>query len=135
MRQSGCKFITPFFLTCRLTLKKPVHAGKHGIKSKCLSNGIICPSPSESVGFAGCVHGELGFPDPPPLPLPPLQIPHRILMRNDPSSLFPNARSRDFPASVPIACAFVAPAHSHVVEGTNDLVQARTFRNCLELTV
>ena len=52
----------------------------------------------------GRVHGELGFPNLPPLPQPPLQIPHRIPMRNDASSPVPNVRSRDSQGSVPIAC-------------------------------
>jgi hypothetical protein len=30
--QFDCKVITPFFRACRLTLKKPVHAEKHGTK-------------------------------------------------------------------------------------------------------
>jgi len=39
----------------------------------------------------GRVQGKFGFPNP---PLPPLQIPHRIPMRNDPSSPVPLAQDR-----------------------------------------
>jgi len=41
--------ITPFFKHVNLTLQKPVHATKHGIKSTCPSNGIIRPRLSETV--------------------------------------------------------------------------------------
>ena len=60
-RQSDCTLITPFFLTYRLTLQKPVHAGKHGTKWN-IHLGVqflfYSNLPSFSVGFAwSCAWG------------------------------------------------------------------------------
>ena len=71
----------------------------------------------------GRVHGELGFPNPPPLPQPPPQIPRRIPTHNGPSSPVPSALSRDSQAPVTFtvpATAAVAYLVSKVVFQSNN---------------
>jgi len=46
----------------------------------------------------GRVHGELGFPNPPPLPLPPLQMPRPTIRLGNASALLPPCvQSKGFP--------------------------------------